>query len=73
MEEKNKKIITGLETQSASAFHFSGFFPCPGKVFPVTPLLSSVFVLRVFCAYFDGFQGVGECVDFSGGHSRIFN
>ena len=36
------------------------FFTVPGKVFPVTPLLSGIFVHRVFCAYFDGFQGVGE-------------
>ena len=42
-----------------------------GKVFPVTHPLSGVFVYRVFCLYVDGFHGVGECVDFSGGH-RFF-
>ena len=30
-----------------------------GKVLPVTPLLSGVFVNRVFCAYFVGFEGAG--------------
>ena len=71
MEEKNRKIITGLVSQHLR--FISPFFSVSGKVFSVTPLLSSVFVHRVFDAYFDGFQEVGECVDFSGGHSRIFN
>ena len=34
-------------------------FAVSGKVLPVTPLLSGVFVHRVFCAYFVGSRGVG--------------
>ena len=64
-------IITGLpvwQTQSESTFHFEGllffvffflFFSVSGKVLPVTPLLSGVFVHRVFCAYFVRFEGAG--------------
>ena len=35
-------------------------FSLSGKVFPVAPLLSGVFVHRIFCAYFGRFQGVVE-------------
>ena len=35
------------------------FFSVSGKVLPVTPLLSGVFVHRVFCAYFVRFEGAG--------------
>ena len=35
------------------------FFSVVVKVLPVTPLLSGVFVHRVFCAYFGGFEEVG--------------
>ena len=35
------------------------FFSVSGKVLPVTPLLSGVFVHRVLCAYFVRFQGAG--------------
>ena len=52
-------FLLGCQTQSESAFHFS-VSSVSGKVFLVTPLLSGVFVHRVFCAYFDGFQGVGK-------------
>ena len=38
---------------------FNFFFSVSGKVLPVTPLLSSVFVHRVFSAYFVRFEGVG--------------
>ena len=34
-------------------------FSVSGKVLPVTPLLSGVFVHRVFCAYFVRFEGFG--------------
>ena len=64
--------MTGCQTQSESAFDFSFFFfTVPGKVFPVTPLLSGIFVHRVFCAYFDGFQGVGEMRRCFGAHGLI--
>ena len=43
------------------------FFSVLGKVFPDTPLLSSIFVGRVTCAYFWWVSG-GSVV-----HSRIFN
>ena len=66
-------FITGLpiwQTQSECAFLFVGFlffvfflfyfiFSVSGKVLPVTPLLSGVFVHRVFCAYFVRFEGAG--------------
>ena len=35
------------------------FFSVSGKVLPVTPLLSGVFVHTVFCAYFVRFEGDG--------------
>ena len=35
------------------------FFSVSGNVLPVTPLLSGVFVHRVFCAYFVRFEGAG--------------
>ena len=43
---------------STSSF-FSYFFSVSGKVLPVTPLLSSAFVHRVFCAYYVRFEGAG--------------
>ena len=36
-----------------------GFISVSGKVLPVTPPLSGVFVHRVFCAYFGRFDGAG--------------
>ena len=36
------------------------FFPVLVKVFPATPLLSGVFMHRVFCAHFGRFEGVVE-------------
>ena len=38
---------------------FSFFFSVSGKVLPISPLLSGVFVYRVFCAYFVSFEGTG--------------
>ena len=35
------------------------FFSVSVKVLPVTPLLSGVFVHRVFCAYYVRFEGAG--------------
>ena len=35
------------------------FFSVSVKVLHVTPLLSGVFVHRIFCAYFVRFEGVG--------------
>ena len=35
------------------------FFSMSVKVLPVSPLLSGVFVHRVFCAYFVMFEGAG--------------
>ena len=43
---------------SISSF-FNYFFSVSGKVLPVTSLLSSVFVRRVFSAYFVRFEGAG--------------
>ena len=45
------------------------------NVLPVTPLLSGVFVHRVFCAYFVRFEGAGVMrrLDFSGAQGRTFN
>ena len=36
-----------------------------GNVWPVTPMLSGVFVHRVFCAYFVRFEGAGVMPRFS--------
>ena len=50
------------QTQSRSVFDFvvfSLFFSVSGKVLPISPLLSGVFVYRVFCAYFVSFEGTG--------------
>ena len=54
-------LLLGCQTQSESALHFVVFifFSVSVKVLPVTPLLSSVFVHRVFFAYFVGFEGAG--------------
>ena len=41
------------------SFLFFFFFSVSGNVLPVTPLLSGVFVHRVFCAYFVRFEGTG--------------
>ena len=61
--------LLGCQTQSESGFHFVfffflvllifSFFSVSVKVLPVTPLLSGVFVHRVFCAYFVRFEGAG--------------
>ena len=40
-------------------FFFLVFFSVSVKVLPVTPLLSGVFVHRVFCVYFVRFEGAG--------------
>ena len=40
-------------------FLFVLFFSVSGKVLPVIPLLSGVFVHRVFCACFVRFEGAG--------------
>ena len=57
-------LLLGCQTQSESGFHFVGilfisFFSVSRKVLPVTPLLSGVFVHRVFCAYFVRFEAGG--------------
>ena len=57
-------FFTGLPmaNQSRSVFDFvvfSFFFSVSGKVLPISPLLSGVFVYRVFCAYFVSFEGTG--------------
>ena len=41
------------------SFSFFLFFSLSGKVLPVTPLLSGVFVHRVISAYFVRFEGAG--------------
>ena len=65
---KKKKVInlyfvTGLPNPVGISVSFRGFFllffSVSGKVLPVTPLLSGVFVHRVFCAYFVRFEGAG--------------
>ena len=59
------RFITGLpvgQTQSESGLHFIVFyffFSVSGKGLSVTPLLSSVFVHRVFSEYFVRFEGAG--------------
>ena len=40
-------------------FNFIFYFSVSGKVLPVTPLPSSVFVHRVFSAYLLGLRGLG--------------
>ena len=60
----NFLLVTGLplwQTQSESGFHFVVFifFSVSGTALPVTSLLSSVFVHRVFSAYFVRFEGGG--------------
>ena len=55
-------LLLGCQTQSESGFHFVVFllfFSMSGKVLPVTPLLSGVFVHIVLCAYFVRFEGAG--------------
>ena len=69
MTNDDNTSLLGCQTQSESGFHFVGFFifrflfllffSVSGKVLPVTPLLSGVFVHRVFCAYFVRFEGAG--------------
>ena len=54
--------VANRQTQSRSVFDFvvfSLFFSVSGKVLPISPLLSGVFVYRVFCAYFVSFEGTG--------------
>ena len=54
--------VANRQTQSRSVFDFvvfSFFFSVSGKVLPISPLLSGVFVYRVFCAYFVSFEGTG--------------
>ena len=43
----------------ASRKHLVLLFSASGKVLPVTPLLSGVFVHRVLSAYFVRFEGAG--------------
>ena len=58
-------LLLGCQTQSKSGFFIFKFlffkllFSVSGKVLPVTPLLSGVFVHGVFCAYFVKFEGAG--------------
>ena len=57
-----------MANQSRSVFDFvvfSFFFSVSGKVLPISPLLSGVFVYRVFCAYFVSFEGTGVMCRFS--------
>ena len=55
--------VANRQTQSRSVFDFVFFFffffSVSGKVLPISPLLSGVFVYRVFCAYFVSFEGTG--------------
>ena len=54
--------VANRQTQSRSVFDFVFFlffFSMSGKVLPISPLLSGVFVYRVFCAYFVSFEGTG--------------
>ena len=55
------------DSQNLRFISLSFYFPVSGKVFPVTPLLSSDSVHILM-----GFRGEEKYVDFSGGHSRIF-
>ena len=64
MYASRKHLVTGLPmaNQSRSVFDFVFFlffFSVSGKVLPISPLLSGVFVYRVFCAYFVSFVGTG--------------
>ena len=58
-------LLLDCQIQSESGFHFVFyfilfyFFSVSGKVLPVTPLVSSVFVHRLFSAYFVRFEGAG--------------
>ena len=53
-------VITGLLNPVGICVAFRRFiFSVSVKVLPVTPLLSGVFVHRVFCAYFVRFEGAG--------------
>ena len=64
---KIKKVVTALPNPVGIWVSFRGFinfnfnfnFSVSVKVLPVTPLLSGVFVHRVFCAYFVRFEGAG--------------
>ena len=47
----------GICSFSFFSFSFSFFFSVSGKVSPITPLLSGVFVRRVFRAYFGRISG----------------
>ena len=54
--------VANRQTQSRSVFDFVFFlffFSMSGKVLPISPLLSGVFVYKVFCAYFVSFEGTG--------------
>ena len=59
----NLYFVTGLPNSVGISVSFRGFFllffSVSGKVLPVTPLLSGVFVHRVFCAYFVRLRGLG--------------
>ena len=55
-----------------SLFYYAFIFSVSVKVLPVTPLLSGVFLHRVFCAYFVRFVGVGVMRSFLWGtHENI--
>ena len=56
----SRQLFTGLPNPVGIWVLFRGFFfSVSGKVLPLTPLLSGVFVHRVFCAYFVRFEGAG--------------
>ena len=58
---KVNSVVTGLPNPVGICVSFVRFiiFSVSRKVLPVTPLLSGVFVHRVFYAYFVRFEGDG--------------
>ena len=61
---RNTRLFAALFTELPNPVgiwvSFRGFFYLvSGKVLPVSSLLSGVFVHRVFCGYFVGFEGAG--------------
>ena len=65
IDDLNLHLLTGLPNpvgiwvsfRVSFIFIFYFIFSVSGKFLPVTPLLSGVFVHRVFCAYFVRFEG----------------